>query len=266
LTPTGRFETNTKVCLSFSAYHPELWQPAWGVRLILEALISFLPTPADGAIGAIDWTPKERKKLAIQSQKWSCPHCGPILRLLPEVRREEDKKPSSTFSKEIAELHRLQQQAERQRQAAADVETEANPQTPDTDAEEEIVLDDTEDAVDDDDEDDDDDGQGRWEDIRDATADHETAPPDLAPPIVSAAQEPSANMPTDEPPALAWADPLVDLLIVSLLAICCLFYRKYVQLDLELRELQAYEYTQSVVTTALAPDLQDITMHHGDEL
>ena len=52
LTPSGRFETNTKVCLSFSAYHPELWQPAWGIRLILEALISFLPTPADGAIGA----------------------------------------------------------------------------------------------------------------------------------------------------------------------------------------------------------------------
>ena len=50
LTPSGRFETNTKVCLSFSAHHPELWQPAWGIRLILEALISFLPTPADGAI------------------------------------------------------------------------------------------------------------------------------------------------------------------------------------------------------------------------
>ena len=62
LTPSGRFETNTKVCLSFSAYHPELWQPAWGIRLILEALISFLPTPADGAIGALDWTSTERRK------------------------------------------------------------------------------------------------------------------------------------------------------------------------------------------------------------
>ena len=62
LTPSGRFETGTKVCLSFSAYHPELWQPAWGIRLILEALISFLPTPADGAIGALDWTSEERKR------------------------------------------------------------------------------------------------------------------------------------------------------------------------------------------------------------
>ncbi|EED91512.1 predicted protein, partial [Thalassiosira pseudonana CCMP1335] len=67
LTPSGRFETQTKVCLSFSAHHPELWQPAWGIRLILEALISFLPTPADGAIGALDWTKEERKKLAKSS-------------------------------------------------------------------------------------------------------------------------------------------------------------------------------------------------------
>lgn len=67
LTPSGRFETGTKVCLSFSAYHPELWQPAWGIRLILEALISFLPTPADGAIGALDWTSEERKRKKVRN-------------------------------------------------------------------------------------------------------------------------------------------------------------------------------------------------------
>lgn len=32
LTPSGRFETHTKICLSFSAFHPELWQPAWGKK------------------------------------------------------------------------------------------------------------------------------------------------------------------------------------------------------------------------------------------
>jgi hypothetical protein len=53
LTPSGRFETGTKVCLSFSAYHLELWLPAWGIQLILEALISFLPTLANEAIGAL---------------------------------------------------------------------------------------------------------------------------------------------------------------------------------------------------------------------
>merc|ERR1712232_1499459 len=85
LTPSGRFETNKKICLSFSAFHPELWQPAWGIRLIMEALIAFLPTPADGAIGALDWTSNERKRLAKESVKFSCPRCGKIADLLPEL-------------------------------------------------------------------------------------------------------------------------------------------------------------------------------------
>lgn len=36
------------------------------VRTMLEALISFLPTEGEGAIGALDWTPEERKKLAVE--------------------------------------------------------------------------------------------------------------------------------------------------------------------------------------------------------
>ena len=106
LTPSGRFETNTKICLSFSAFHPELWQPAWGIRLILEALISFLPTPADGAVGALDWTGPERQKLAQQSKQWCCPQCGKIEDLLlPEGSGKK-----SVYAKEIEELQRLQQQ------------------------------------------------------------------------------------------------------------------------------------------------------------
>lgn len=114
LTPSGRFETNTKVCLSFSAFHPELWQPAWGIRLILEALISFLPTPGDGAIGALDYKPEERRRLAKQSQSFCCPICGPVAQLLPKLDpgRKNSEKGSGSFSKEIAELQRLQQQRE----------------------------------------------------------------------------------------------------------------------------------------------------------
>lgn len=117
LTPSGRFETNTKICLSFSAYHPELWQPAWGIRLILEALISFLPTPGDGAIGALDWSPAERKRLAKESQKFCCPQCGPITKLLPTLDPERkkqlaEKNKIGKFAKEIAKLQQFQQQNE----------------------------------------------------------------------------------------------------------------------------------------------------------
>jgi ubiquitin-conjugating enzyme E2 J1 len=115
LTPSGRFETNTKVCLSFSAYHPELWQPAWGIRLILEALISFLPTPADGAVGALDWSSVERKRLAAKSVHYLCPTCGNTADLLPKI--DESKKNSTTekshFQKEIEQLQLLQMQAHR---------------------------------------------------------------------------------------------------------------------------------------------------------
>ena len=82
LNPSGRFEVGKKVCLSVTSFHPELWQPAWGIRTILEALLAFLPMPADGALGALQWRPDERRKLAAASQTWRCPCCGPIAELV----------------------------------------------------------------------------------------------------------------------------------------------------------------------------------------
>ncbi|KAL7516037.1 hypothetical protein ACHAWX_001095 [Stephanocyclus meneghinianus] len=114
LTPSGRFETNTKVCLSFSSFHPELWQPAWGIRLILEALISFLPTPADGAIGALDWTKEERQKLARESVKFRCPVCCTqgmtCVALLPDVKPKKEGRgeKKTKFHEEIEKLKMLQ--------------------------------------------------------------------------------------------------------------------------------------------------------------
>lgn len=67
LTPNGRFETQTKICLSISQYHPEHWQPSWSVRTALVALIAFMPTKGNGAIGSQDFTAEERKALALKS-------------------------------------------------------------------------------------------------------------------------------------------------------------------------------------------------------
>ena len=36
LTENGRFAVGQKICLSMTGYHPEYWQPCWGIRLILE--------------------------------------------------------------------------------------------------------------------------------------------------------------------------------------------------------------------------------------
>jgi ubiquitin-conjugating enzyme E2 J1 len=82
LTPNGRFEVGKKICLSVSAHHPEHWQPAWGIRTIITALIAFMPTKAEGALAGLDYTNEERRELAIRSQAWACPSCGCATALL----------------------------------------------------------------------------------------------------------------------------------------------------------------------------------------
>ncbi|GFQ01400.1 ubiquitin-conjugating enzyme e2 32 [Phtheirospermum japonicum] len=93
LTPNGRFETQTKICLSISNHHPEHWQPSWSeaffdhsnielplhrfyhmsfvllVRTALVALIAFMPTSPNGALGSLDYPKEERRALAIKSRE-----------------------------------------------------------------------------------------------------------------------------------------------------------------------------------------------------
>ena len=104
---------------------------AWGVRLILEALISFLPTPADGALGALDWSSAERRKLARESVNFFCPVCNCHVKdLLPELKKKESRGEASNeatsggytsrFQKEIQELQRLQMQQHAKKEGGDD--------------------------------------------------------------------------------------------------------------------------------------------------
>ncbi|KAJ8924935.1 hypothetical protein NQ315_001098 [Exocentrus adspersus] len=104
LTPNGRFEVNKKICLSISGHHPESWQPSWSIRTALLALIAFMPTPAAGTIGSLDYTAEERQILAKKSRLWECPTCGRISEKLssqngagPALTQEE-----SSLLKQIA--------------------------------------------------------------------------------------------------------------------------------------------------------------------
>jgi ubiquitin-conjugating enzyme E2 J1 len=87
LTPNGRFELNTKICISFTNYHEELWQPAWGVRTAIIGLQGFFPLKGQAAVGvgSIEYPATERKRLAALSREWTCPHCKQTnLELLPD--------------------------------------------------------------------------------------------------------------------------------------------------------------------------------------
>ena len=98
LTENGRWETHKKICLSISAHHPESWSPAWGLRLMLEALISFMPSKGEGALAAIDLKPDERKMLAQRSLAFVCPHCGSVKDLMEKHAQKAAEKAAAAVS------------------------------------------------------------------------------------------------------------------------------------------------------------------------
>eukprot|EP00929_Paragymnodinium_shiwhaense_P102989 TRINITY_DN66259_c0_g1_i1.p1 TRINITY_DN66259_c0_g1~~TRINITY_DN66259_c0_g1_i1.p1 ORF type:complete len:627 (-),score=113.67 TRINITY_DN66259_c0_g1_i1:364-2181(-) len=71
-TPNGRFQLNTRICLSVSDFHPESWKPAWGFATVLDGLVTFLceDTPT---VGSVDPPPsaEERRRLAQASAEWN---------------------------------------------------------------------------------------------------------------------------------------------------------------------------------------------------
>lgn len=104
LTPNGRFETGVKICLSISSHHPEHWQPSWSVRTALTAMIAFMPSPGQGALGSLDYSKEERKSLALKSRA-EVPKFGSAERqkVLEELHnRMMDLQEESGSAKEVA--------------------------------------------------------------------------------------------------------------------------------------------------------------------
>lgn len=101
LTPNGRFEVGKRICLSVTAHHQETWQPSWGIRTILTALIGFMPTSADG-LGALDYPDEDRKRLAKKSHLFKCNRCEVIpAQQLPALQGLLGGKQESTLGNEI---------------------------------------------------------------------------------------------------------------------------------------------------------------------
>ena len=99
LTPSGRFETMTKICLSITQHHPEHWQPSWSVRTALLAVRAFMPTPADGAVGSLEFTVDERRATKVRLAPgagdtrdpalWKCLEAAVATFAFPEGHRGE---------------------------------------------------------------------------------------------------------------------------------------------------------------------------------
>jgi len=105
LTPNGRFECGTKICISFTNYHEELWQPAWGVRTAIVALQGFFPLKGQAAIGvgAVEFPDNERRRLATLSRDWVCPDCGSANKELFSDKAEKPEEEVSSISTSITD-------------------------------------------------------------------------------------------------------------------------------------------------------------------
>jgi len=66
-TPSGRFRTHYRLCLSISDYHPESWSPIWGVETIMIGLISFMCENNKHAVGSLNESSDARKTKAAES-------------------------------------------------------------------------------------------------------------------------------------------------------------------------------------------------------
>ncbi|KAA0183270.1 Ubiquitin-conjugating enzyme E2 J2 [Hyalella azteca] len=69
-TPSGRFKTNTRLCLSISDFHPDTWNPAWSVATILTGLLSFMLEKSP-TFGSIESSDAEKQAMAIKSWQFN---------------------------------------------------------------------------------------------------------------------------------------------------------------------------------------------------
>ncbi|XP_035534961.1 ubiquitin-conjugating enzyme E2 J1 [Morone saxatilis] len=100
------------------------------VRTALIAIIGFMPTKGEGAIGSLDYTPEERRALAKKSQDFCCESCGcsmhsALLALTPNSNPSaEDHK-----AKELAQQINFKAESSLSRQASESGGADSEPST-----------------------------------------------------------------------------------------------------------------------------------------
>jgi ubiquitin-conjugating enzyme E2 J2 len=70
LTPSGRFKTDTSICMSMTSFHPESWSPMWNAGKIIQGLASFM-VDVEASTGTIETDTKTKVGLARSSRTFN---------------------------------------------------------------------------------------------------------------------------------------------------------------------------------------------------
>ncbi|CEF69599.1 Ubiquitin-conjugating enzyme E2 J1 [Strongyloides ratti] len=93
ISESGRFQTNTKICMSNTSFHPDQWSPSWGIRTAILGLISLFYEESQGAVGSISANKNVRKRYAMYSSIYECKKCkSSLYKLWYGIEIEEEKK------------------------------------------------------------------------------------------------------------------------------------------------------------------------------
>jgi ubiquitin-conjugating enzyme E2 J2 len=126
LTPSGRFETNARLCLSMSDFHPESWNPSWRIESILIGLVSFMLDIAEPrTTGGVSSSPSKRREYAKASFEFNRSQAE-YRELFPEFCNES-KRAAGLFFLEAPPACVLEAQARLDGQPAVQVSTAPTP-------------------------------------------------------------------------------------------------------------------------------------------
>ncbi|CAD5212449.1 unnamed protein product [Bursaphelenchus okinawaensis] len=118
ITPSGRFQTNQRLCLSISDFHPDTWNPSWTVSTILTGLISFMNENAP-TLGSLNSSAQDRRALAKRSRDFNlsdpvfCSVFEDLAKtLMAEREAEQTAKSASSPNKSAEDDEKLSSQQE----------------------------------------------------------------------------------------------------------------------------------------------------------
>ena len=116
ITPNGRFKPNAKICMNYSDFHPETWNPMWSVSTVLHGLLAFM-LDSSPAVGVIQTTAAQKRGLAAAS--WaSCASEDSVRDLFPEAFTPEAEQTLKARVAASAHAAKDEEEDEHQIQAA----------------------------------------------------------------------------------------------------------------------------------------------------